>query len=158
MQDLIEPLAFLKEIHDEGVKYLLIGRQAVIAYGGPVQSMDYDIYVDGSPENTDKLLAIAQKYELYPSIPKEKLHENFKFRLENDIAVDIFRAKSFSSGKGKKITFQEIYERKNTLKDFSGLEINVPSIDDLIALKRLRSSPKDLNDIKYLQAIKKENK
>ena len=41
---LSEPLQFLKGIHAAGVRYLLIGRQAVIAYGGPMFSMDYDIY------------------------------------------------------------------------------------------------------------------
>jgi hypothetical protein len=29
-------LEFLKEIHEAGVKYLLIGRRAIIACGGPV--------------------------------------------------------------------------------------------------------------------------
>ncbi len=156
MQNPIEPLEFLKEIHEAGVKYLLIGRQAVIAYGGPMQSMDYDIYIDGSPENTDLLLSIARKFDLHSSLPGEKMHTNFKFRLENEIAIDVFRARSFSSEKGKKITFNEIYSRKETLKDSSGLKINVPSIDDLIALKRLRSLPKDLQDIKYLEELKKE--
>ena len=48
MPPLIEPLEFIKAIHQSGVRYLLIGRQAVIAYGGPVMSMDYDIYIDGN--------------------------------------------------------------------------------------------------------------
>src|SRR3989338_6510324 len=112
MPPLIEPLEFIKAIHQSGVRYLLIGRQAVIAYGGPVMSMDYDIYIDGNKENTSLLLKIAEKFGLYPSIPKEKLQAHFKFRLENDFSLDIFRARSFSSGKGKKVVFDEIYARK----------------------------------------------
>jgi hypothetical protein len=156
MPHLIEPLEFLKKIHEKGVKYLLIGRQAVIAYGGPVQSMDYDIYIDGSEGNTQLLINIAKKIALCPTIPLDKMKSHFKFRLENDFALDVFRAKFLSSGKGKKISFEDIYKRRNVLKGETGLEINVPSIDDLIELKKLRSLPKDLEDIKYLQAIKKK--
>lgn len=154
MTPLIEPLKFIKEIHRKKVRYLLIGRQAVIAYGGPVQSMDYDLYIDGSEENTNKLLAIAENYNLYPNLSKSKLKSHFKFRLENDFVVDVFRAKSLSIGKGRKITFEEIFSRKKVMQGQAGLELNLPSIDDLILLKKLRSSPKDLQDILYLEALK----
>jgi hypothetical protein len=157
MENLVEPLQFIKEIHDKGVKYLLIGRQAVIAYGGPVQSMDYDIFIDGAKENTRKLLDIAKNYGLYPSRKIEKLENTFMFKLENDFVVDVFRSRHFTSSNGKKISFDDIYLRRNTVKGASGLEVNLPSIDDLIELKKLRNSPKDIQDIKYLEEIK-ENK
>ena len=156
MLNLSEPIEFLEEIHKAGVKYLLIGRRAIIAYGGPVQTMDYDIYIDGSGENLDLLLGIAKKFELFSNLPKEKIMTHFKFRLENDFAIDIFRARYFSSGEGKKLSFDELYARKTTAKGEAGLEINLPSIDDLIALKKLRSLPKDLEDIKYLELLKKK--
>lgn len=154
MQHLVEPLEFLKEIHEAGVKYLLIGRQAVIAYGGPVQSMDYDIFIDGSPENTDLFLSIAKKFELYPNMPKDRLHTHFKFKLENGFTVDVFRARKI----GHKFTFDEIYERRKVLRGETGLEINVPEIEDLIQLKKLRSLPRDLEDIKYLDVLRGKKK
>lgn len=156
MPPLIEPLRFLKEIHENNVRYLLIGRQAVIAYGGPMQSMDYDIFIDGSPANTKALLDIAAKFDLLPSLPDEEIKSHFKFRLENDFIVDVFRARTLSIGKGKKIAFDEMFSRKKVLSGNQGLEINLPSIDDLITLKKLRSSPKDLQDIKYLEALKSD--
>jgi len=155
-RSLPEPLQFIKAIHDQGVKYLLIGRQAVIAYGGPVQSMDYDIYIEGSEDNTNKLLKIAEDFRLQPSAPKKDITKLPKFKLENDMVIDVFRAKSLSSLKTGKISFADIYQRKVVATDISGLEINLPSLDDLISLKKLRSSPKDLLDIEYLQEIKKK--
>jgi hypothetical protein len=155
MPPLIEPLQFLKSIHEAGVKYLLIGRQAVIAYGGPVQSMDYDIYIDRSAENTDLLLSIAERFDLIPNLPKEKMRAHFKFRLENDFVVDVFRARSLAV-EGKKITFDQMYDRRKALKGETELEINVPAIEDLIALKKQRALPKDLEDIKYLKALQKK--
>jgi len=118
--------------------------------------MDYDIYIDGSEENTNKLLKIAEDFSLQPSVPKKDLTKLPKFKLENDMVIDIFRAKSLSSVKTGKVSFAQIYQRKVVAKDISGLEINLPSLDDLISLKKMRSSPKDLLDIKYLQEIKKK--
>jgi hypothetical protein len=152
MLNLEEPVEFLYEIHKAGVKYLLIGRRAIIAYGGPVQTMDYDIYVEPNIENINLLLDIAKKFELYPSLPKDQIMKNFKFRLENNFALDVFKAKKV----GREFTFDELYERRTILKGEKGFEINVPSIDDLIALKKLRSLPRDLEDIKYLRALKKK--
>jgi len=155
-KNLPEPLQFLKTIHDAGVRYLLIGRQAVIAYGGPMQSMDYDIYIDGSEENTLKLIKIADQFNLLPSVGMGEMKKNFKFKLENGFLVDVFRAKSLSSAATGKLTFEDIYNRKVIAKDISGLEINLPSLDDLITLKRMRSAPKDLLDIKYLKELKRK--
>lgn len=154
--DLPEPLAFIQAIHSAAVRYLLIGRQAVIAYGGPVQTMDYDIYIDGSDENSRKLLDIALEFGLTPSLPEKELKKTFKFKLENDFVVDVFRAKILSSPRIGKVSFEEIFERKVKARDRSGLEINLPALDDLIKLKKLRSSPKDLLDIEYLKRIKSE--
>lgn len=155
-ENLPEPLALIQAIHEAGIRYLLIGRQAVIAYGGPVQTMDYDIYIDGSDENTDRFLDIAMEFGLTPSIPKTELKKTFKFRLENDFTIDVFRAKSLASAKTGKILFEDIFNRKIVAKDRSGLEINLPSLDDLILLKKVRSSPKDLIDIEYLKELKKK--
>ncbi len=152
------PLDFIKEIHKKKVKYLLIGRRAVIAYGGPMQTMDYDIYAENDEKNIALLLKVAEKFDLTPSIPKEKIPEVFKFKLENDFTVDIFTFKYFSAGDGKKISFQEIYKRRNVARSPSGFEVNLPSIDDLIALKKIRNSLKDREDIRYLEKIKEHDK
>ncbi|MFH1684166.1 MAG: hypothetical protein ABIA67_04715, partial [Candidatus Margulisiibacteriota bacterium] len=130
MPDLNEPLEFLKAIHQAGVKYLLIGRQAIIAYGGPVQTMDYDIYVSSTEDNLALLLKVAKKFDLVPSLSKEEIRKHFKFRLENDMVIDIFKAKYFSIGSGKKLSFDELYARKVVAKGETGLEINLPSVDD----------------------------
>ena len=101
-------------------------------------------------------MGTAKKFNLSPTVPLGKMKSHFKFRLENNFALDVFRAKFLASGKGKKISFDEVYERRETLKGETGLVINVPSIDDLIELKKLRSLPKDLEDIKYLEALKEK--
>lgn len=152
------PLDFLEAIHKAGIKYLLVGRRAIIAYGGPMQTMDYDFYVSNERDNIKKLLAVAETFDLYPSISEDEILKTFKFKLENDVSIDILCFKKFSAKDGKVISFSELYDRKTTLKGESGLEVYVPCVDDLIALKELRNSPKDREDIKYLKAIKKHFK
>ena len=154
MQYQSEVIEFLDEIHKAGVRYLLIGRRSIIAYGGPVQTMDYDIYVDNNPENLDLLFKIAKKYDLVPNKSKEEIRKHFMFKLENDFSIDVFCPKFFSAGKGKKLSFVELYDRRSIAKGEKGFEINLPAIDDLIALKKLGSRPKDLEDIQYLEGLK----
>jgi len=158
MPELSEPIEFLSELHKAGIRYLLIGRRSIIAYGGPVQTMDYDIYIDRKENNLDRFLEIAEKFDLMPSLSKEEIKKHYKFKLENNFTIDVFCPKYFSAGKGKKLSFNELYERRNIAKGETGLEINLPSIDDLIELKRLGSRPKDIEDIKYLEGIKKIQK
>mgnify|MGYP001570131344 CR=1 FL=1 len=153
-----EAVEFLNDIHNANVRYFLIGRRSIIAYGGPVQTMDYDIYVDNADDNIDLLLKIAARFELFPSLSKEEIKKHFKFRLENDIAIDVFCAKYFSIGNRKKVSFSELYDRRNVAEGETGLRINLPTIDDLIALKRLASRPKDIEDIRYLEGLKKLGK
>jgi len=43
MQYQNEAIDFLNDIHKAGVRYLLIGRRSIIAYGGPVQTGSYAI-------------------------------------------------------------------------------------------------------------------
>ena len=119
-----------------------------------LQTMDYDIYVDNGSENLDLLFKIAKKYSLIPNKSKAKIKKHFMFKLENDVAVDVFCPKFFSIGKGKKMSFAQLYDRRNVATGEKGFTVNLPAIDDLIALKKLGSRPKDLEDIQYLEGLK----
>jgi hypothetical protein len=146
-----DPIEFISAIHNANVRYLLIGRQAMIAYGIPVQTMDYDIYIDGNSENTQLFLNVASKFGLLTD--KENLKSHFMFKLENDITIDVFRAKNMINQQGEIISFEEIYNRREILKDETGFVVNVPCIEDLIKLKKTNRD-KDIMDIKYLEKLK----
>ena len=116
MQNLTEPIEFISKIHRAEVKYLLIGRRAVIAYGGPVQTMDYDIYIDNSEQNIDLFLGIAERFELYPTISRDRIKKHFKFKLENDFVLDVFCMNHFVNDGGK-ISFKEMYNEDTLPKE-----------------------------------------
>lgn len=111
-----DPIDFLSSIHRADVRYLLIGRQAVIAYGGPVQRIDFDIMVDGSEENLRKLLPIARRFALSPSVGEDRIGRVCRFTLENDITIDVFKARSYRNQEGEKMTFDALYRRKVVMK------------------------------------------
>jgi hypothetical protein len=144
------PLEFIRAIHQAGVKYLLIGRQAVIAYGIPLQTMDYDLYIDGEKENTEKFLEIAAQFNLHPTCPPEEMKSRFMFRLENDLVIDVFCPQKIINQTGERIVFKEIYERREVISDPDGFAVNVPCLEDLIKLKKTNRL-KDKIDLEYLK-------
>lgn len=149
-----DPVEFIDAIHKAGIRYLLIGRQAMIAHGIPVQTFDYDIYIDGEIENEKKFIEVAENFDLFPSKSSEKLHQYFMFKLENDITIDVFRAKKLVIKGGEIISFEDLYNRKETIEDKSGYAVNVPSIDDLIKLKKTADRYKDIMDVQFLEKFK----
>jgi len=145
-------------LHRYGVKYLLIGRQACILWGIPVNTFDYDIAVDNSTENLKKLFKIADELELYPSKGKEKILNKKEplFCFQNDIKIDVFCAKKYGTADNNFLVFSEAFKRRKTLKDGKyGLIFYTPSIDDLIMFKKINPREKDIDDIKMLEEIRK---
>lgn len=55
------------------------------------------------------------------------------------------------------IPYNELYDRSVDM-ELDGVEVRVCSIDDLIAMKKLASRPKDLADIEKLTKIKEYEK
>ncbi|MFH1563747.1 MAG: hypothetical protein ABIF11_10100 [Nitrospirota bacterium] len=152
-----DPVEFIDAIHKAEIRYLLIGRQAMIAHGIPVQTFDYDLYIDGDIENEKKFIEIAETFDLFPSKPLEKLHQCFMFKLENDIVIDVFRCKNIINQEEAIISFEKLYERRETIKDETGFVVNVPCIDDLIKLKKT-DRYKDSVDVQYLEKFKEMQK
>ena len=152
-----DPVEFIDAIHKAEIRYLLIGRQAMIAHGIPVQTMDYDLYIDGEIENTKKFLEIAERFDFFPSRPLEKMKECFMFKLENHITIDVFRCKKIENQEGELVSFEEMYKNRNVIKDETGFIVNVPCIEDLIKLKKTNRY-KDSVDVQYLEKFKQMQK
>lgn len=152
-------IEFFRLLYKNKVKYLLIGRQACIIYGLPVNTFDYDIAVDNTSENLVKVLEIAKKLELRPSKSKDNILRKKVafFSLQNDIKIDVFCAKRYGTVENKFITFSDAFEKKKMLKDKKyGLVFYVPTIDDLIIFKKINPREKDFEDIKMLESIKEK--
>ncbi|HAX61884.1 MAG TPA: hypothetical protein DCX95_04940 [Elusimicrobia bacterium] len=154
-------IKFFELLSAKKVRYLLIGRQACIIYGLPVNTFDYDIAVDNTSENLMKVLEIAKDLDLKPSKSKDDILNKrvALFNLQNDIKIDVFCAKRYGTTNNKFVVFSEAFERRKIVKDKKyGLVFYVPAIDDLIMFKKINPREKDFEDIKMLESIKGKKK
>lgn len=57
---------------------------------------------------------------------------------------------------GVAVVFDDLWTRRQNAELVTGLEVVLPSLADLVATKRFTSRPKDLEDIRLLEILRKE--
>jgi hypothetical protein len=153
-----EFIDFIRLLDKEQIRYLLIGRWAVILHGAPLMTADYDFWVDA--DSKEKLLRRLQKLE-YETPAKTQWKRPILSVFAGVDKIDFFFFRKVTNAEGQSLSFEECWKRAVIKEDAAkGISIRVPSIDDLILLKRMpRSSTdeenKDRADLRYLQQIKK---
>ncbi len=142
----------IRQFNGNLVRYVIIGRQAVVLYGAPVTSFDYDLWV--SSEDRDKVFGVLEQDGFEAS--SEKIDKRPLVTFVNDIVkIDIFFVKAF----GKRINFDQCLKNSIIVKDKdSDFFIRLASPDDLIKLKSFREPlrEKDREDIAYLKKLRKK--
>lgn len=74
--------------------------------------------------------------------------------LENDEHVDVLVAPSVTTADGEIVEFDVLWSRRRTIDLGNGASVCIPTIDDLIRTKRIAPRPKDLEDIRLLEALR----
>ena len=139
----------LHALSDEKVKFLLVGAYALAAHGYPRATMDIDIWVIPSPQNADAVLRALRRFGA-------PLHNLTKEDLQKDgtifqIGVAPRRIDIITAASG--LQFEETYGRSLSV-NMEGIEVHIPSIDDLIRNKRAIGRTKDLADVEALESLK----
>ena len=139
----------LHVLSDEKVKFLLVGAYALAAHGYPRATMDIDIWVMPSPQNADAVLRALRRFGA-------PLHNLTKEDLQKDgtifqIGVAPRRIDIITAATG--LQFEETYRRSLSV-NIEGIEVHIPSIDDLIRNKRALGRTKDLADAEALEFLK----
>jgi hypothetical protein len=57
---------------------------------------------------------------------------------------------------GLDVAFADVWSRRLSLEVAAGVRLAVPAMDDLILTKRFGGRPKDLEDIRLLEALRNE--
>ena len=140
----------LRCLSDEKVKFILVGAYALAAHGFPRATMDIDIWVIPSPENADAVLRALRRF----GVP---LHNLTKEDLRKDgtifqIGVAPRRIDIITAATG--LQFEKTYRNSMTV-NIEGIEVHIPSVDDLILNKRATGRTKDLADAETLESLKK---
>jgi hypothetical protein len=143
-----------RAIAASGVRALLIGRRALVALGIPVLMADYDLWL-----HIDDIAAFNAAVEaqgLVPSRTPEEARGRGRYVLENDERVDVLVARTVPTVDG--VGFDDVWNRRRALEVAPGVTLAVPELDDLILTKRFGSRPKDLEDIRLIEALRKEDR
>jgi len=145
----------IRELNRGKIRYLIIGRRAVILYGGPVLTADTDLWFH--PEDKKRVLSLLLHklgLEISHSLDTKKPILSAFSGLRK---FDLFFQRSVRNVDHETIGFEDCY-KNSILKEDSeeDLSFRIPSIDDLIRLKKIRPpNVKDGQDIEYLLKAKR---
>jgi hypothetical protein len=143
---------FFRAIEASGVPVLLIGRRAMVAYGLPVFTADYDLWIDAG--DAGALNAALAPLGLHPSRSPDEVREAGRYVLENDEHVDVLVARNGLPVDGARVAFADVWARRKLLRWDERTSIAVPCLEDLILTKRWAMRDKDVADIRLLEALK----
>jgi hypothetical protein len=159
---LIVPL--VQAFDREKVSYVVVGGLAVVLHGHERLTGDVDIVVQLEPKNAGKAIDVlmAQGYGCrVPEDPKrfidpatrarwisEKNMKVFSFfhKIHPVFGVDIFVEYP--------VDFEGLYGR-SVLKSLGTVQVRVASLEDLIDMKKKVGRPKDLEDVRWLEGIRR---
>lgn len=139
----------LLALSDEKAKFLLVGAYAMAAHGYPRATMDIDIWVMPSPDNADAVLRALRRFGApLQDLTREDLQTD---GIIFQIGVAPRRIDIITSASG--LRFEETFERSMVM-DIEGIDVHVPSVDDLIRNKRASGRTKDLADAEALEELR----
>ncbi|MDO9288471.1 MAG: hypothetical protein Q7T83_06735 [Thermodesulfovibrionales bacterium] len=145
----------VKTFNKKHIRYLLIGRQALLFYGAPLFTYDYDFWIH--PE--DKAMVfdyLEDTLGMEASRDRTEKRPIFAFHSDSADKIDVFIARKITNKEGETLDIDECLSRAVEIRQpDSDFHVRLPSIDDLIKLKKMGKRPKDLEDIEYLETIKK---
>lgn len=145
-------IRFINSFNRLGIRYLLIGGQAVIQYGAPVFTFDFDLWVH--PEDKGKVIKFLQKgdFEIDTRAPQSRPVVKAYYGGER---VDLFFARGFINMDGERIDFEDCCKRAVIKREPGGrFYIVLCPVDALIKLKKMRRlTAKDREQIRYLKEI-----
>jgi predicted nucleotidyltransferase len=132
---------------DQGVEFLLVGGQAVIAYGYPRLTKDMDLWVRPTASNGQKVLEALDKVGLRPNLDASRFEDP---TLLLAMGRPPFRIDLLTDLPG--IRFDSAWMRRGTIT-LDGVVVPLLALDDLLANKRAVGRPQDLADVAELEAL-----
>ncbi len=140
-----------RAIESSGARALLIGRQALVLLGLPLNTVDIDLWLH--TDDIETLNRSLSPLGLAPSLSPDEARARGRYVLENDERVDVLIARAVSTAEGERLAFDEAWRRRQRLEIAAGLSVQLPAVEDLIRTKRFGRRPHDAEDIRALQEL-----
>lgn len=135
----------LRLLNKHDVKFLVVGGYAVAIHGHPRYTGDFDIWIERSEENADKIVKALREFGF--DLPELK---STLFLTQDQIVrmgVEPMRIEFFVSIAG--VNFADCYPRRKVV-EAGDLKIPFISLEDLRENKRATGRPVDLGDLDEL--------
>jgi hypothetical protein len=147
----------LRRLTEGGVDFVVIGGVAVITQASPRFTKDLDICYSVEEENLDRLGAVLLEMgaqlrgvdEDLPFVPDGRTlrHTRILTLVTPEGAIDLLVEPDGSPD-------YAALRRKASEIDVDGIVVRIASIEDLLAMKRAASRPRDLEDIAALEVAR----
>jgi hypothetical protein len=139
----------LQSLADEKAKFLLVGAYALAVHGYPRATMDIDIWVMPSAENAQAVLRALDRFGApLGDLTVEDLQKDDTIF---QIGVAPRRIDIITGASG--LRFAETFAHSRVI-DIQGLDVRVPSLDDLIRNKKASGRKKDIADVEALEKLR----
>ena len=153
--------ALLRALHEQGVRFLIVGGAAATAHGSARLTQDLDLVYDRSPENLARLARALAPHEPYlrdapAGLPfvcdVETLRRGLNFTLTSKLG-DLDLLGEIVGGGG----YAQLEPHCVPMNLF-GVRCLVLGLDKLIEVKRAAGRPKDLEVLAELVAIRESRR
>lgn len=137
----------LKSLLDRKVKFLVIGAWTLPAHGHERMTRDIDIFVEPTRANARRTIAalLDVGYDSVMDVPPEIFLTKKVLLRQYVLQADIH---PFVKG----VSFKDAWKRRKKT-NIKGLGVFVPSLEDLIIMKRAAGRKRDKLDLEVLEAI-----
>jgi hypothetical protein len=140
----------IRRFNAKGVRYLVIGGQAVRLEGCPRFSMDWDLYIPGrDANNIERINQVLGEEIDVPLIPMGLRGENFVQTYQTRWGILQFHL----TGPGLP-PFDEAERRAVTHMTEEGVPVKCLAGADLLESKKRANRPSDFSDIEFLEKKK----
>ena len=150
---------FLKLLAAHGVKYIIVGGEAVIYHGYARLTGDVDFFFEPSKQNARKLYEALKQFWAGKIPGIRTFEELMEIELILQYGVPPNRIDLINQISG--VTFRDAWENK-TIDSIESAGEEIPiyfiGLEELIKNKKAIGRPKDMEDSKYLRGVKKLRK
>ena len=139
-------------LHSARVEYLVIGGVAVISYGVPRLTLDLDLLIRPTPANAEALLRAFEDAGLGTALLTSAVE-----LLSSEITIFKDRVRVDVRTRTPGIDFDTAYPRRTT-SIVDGIPVELVSLEDLIASKKAAGRPQDVEDLRLLEPLRREER
>jgi hypothetical protein len=153
--------AVLRDLVEQGVRFIIVGGAAATAHGSARLTQDLDLVYERSAENLRRLVAALRPHEPYlrgapPGLPfvldEDTLRKGLNFTLTSKLG-DVDLLGEIVGGGG----YADLEPHTIEIEIF-GFRCRCLGLEKLIEVKRSAGRPKDLEAIAELEAIRAERR